>query len=342
MVKGNFEFPGNMSALSRPIRRASQHLRRHRAEVGSEHFWRCPLPSDGKVLERLVTDIEKLLLGERYTVTPNDRVFDDEGNQIAEFDIKIEGKVGSTTFKWLIECRDRPSQGPAPNSWIQHLSGRKQLFDFDKVIAVSTTGFSPGAKEAAKKLNITLREVASVQEISSEFGTIKFKISKVNLSLRGEADFDFPMEMRKEVAEMAKEVNGLLKDPKIRFTGESGFLTLSQFIQRDLLHNKKVHTPEIDEIREVTFKQQAKMELLVGKRIFKIVGLIVPITLEYSFHPAKVLTVKSYGEEGAAIGEEVALSSEMPDVIVRNVVLITRKNGDVYVVQTASTKVIPK
>lgn len=296
----------------------------------------------GKVLERIVTSIEKLLLGKEFTVTPNDMVFDDEGNQIAEFDISIEGKVGSTSFKWLIECRDRPSKGPAPGSWIEQLSGRKLRFSFDKVIAVSTTGFSPSAKTAAKNLNITIREVTSAEDISSQFGTIEFLLSSVNLSFRGYADFDFPGEMAKEVNDLLKEVNGLLKDPKIRFAGESDFLTLRQFIMRDHFNNKIVQNPAIDETREVTFEQHAKMELLIGKRIFKIEGLSVPITLEYSFHPANILTIKSYGEDGTVIGEEVAISTEMPDVIVRSVVLVTRKNGDVYVVKNVDDEVIPQ
>lgn len=319
-----------------------KHPWRHNVEVGSKIFSGYSVSSGGKVLERIVTSIEKLLLGTGFIVTPNDKVFDDEGNQIAEFDIRIEGKVGSTSFKWLIECRDRPSKGPAPGSWIEQLSGRKRRFGFDKVIAVSTTGFSPAAKMAAKDLNIALREVISVQEISSQFGTLRFRLSSVNLSFRGYADFDFPVETAKEAEAMLKEVNGLLKDPKIRLVGESDFLTLRQFILRDHFQNKNTQKSEVNDTHEVTFEQHAKMELLIGKRILKIEGVSVPITLGYSFHPSNILTVKSYGEDGTVIGEEVALSTETPDVIVRSVVLVTRKNGDVYVVQNASNEVIPK
>lgn len=56
---------------------------------------------DGKNLERLVEFVEKTLLPEGFSVTTNDRVFDDEGTQIAEFDIRAEGKVGTTDFSWL-------------------------------------------------------------------------------------------------------------------------------------------------------------------------------------------------------------------------------------------------
>jgi len=69
---------------------------------------------DGKQLEALVAFVEEALVPPGFEVKANSRVFNDEGVQIAEFDIEIRGKVGSTTIAWLIECRDRPGQGAAP------------------------------------------------------------------------------------------------------------------------------------------------------------------------------------------------------------------------------------
>lgn len=117
---------------------------------------------DGKQLEALVSYVEKQLLPEGFRVVSNERIFNDEGIQIAEFDIKIHGKVGSTEIAWLIECRDRPTSGPAPGSWIEQLVGRRTRFGFNKVTAVSTTGFTPGAVEFARTEGIELREVKSL------------------------------------------------------------------------------------------------------------------------------------------------------------------------------------
>jgi hypothetical protein len=68
------------------------------------------MTSDGKQLEGLVSFVEKTLLPQGFNVKTNERVYNDEGIQIAEFDIEARGKVGSTDFAWLIECRDRPSK----------------------------------------------------------------------------------------------------------------------------------------------------------------------------------------------------------------------------------------
>jgi hypothetical protein len=118
--------------------------------------------SDGKQLEGLVSFVEKTLLPQGFDVKTNERVYNDEGIQIAEFDIEIRGNVGSTNIAWLIECRDRPGSGPTPGSWIEQLVGRRTRFGFNKITAVSTTGFSTGATEFAQKEGIELREVKTL------------------------------------------------------------------------------------------------------------------------------------------------------------------------------------
>ena len=120
------------------------------------------MSSDGKQLETLVAFVERELLPPGFSVKSNERVFNDEGAQIAEFDIEVNGKVGSTTISWLIECRDRPGYGAAPGSWIEQLVGRRMRFGFNKVTAVSTTGFAAGAVDFAKQQGVELREVASL------------------------------------------------------------------------------------------------------------------------------------------------------------------------------------
>lgn len=126
--------------------------------------------SDGKQLEAIVATLERTLASNGFEIDTNDKVFDDDGNQIAEFDVIVSGKFGSASVDWLIECRDRPSSGAAPGSWIEQLVGRKIRFGFNKVTAVSTSGFSASAIDCANSQGIELRTVeALVPEQFSEW-----------------------------------------------------------------------------------------------------------------------------------------------------------------------------
>jgi hypothetical protein len=120
------------------------------------------MSTDGKALEELVSHIEKQMLPDGFTVKSNVREYTEDGTQLAEFDIVVSGKLGSTAISWLIECRDRPGSGPAPGSWIEQLAHRRQRFGFSRVTAVSTSGFSANAFDCAKSAHIELREVANL------------------------------------------------------------------------------------------------------------------------------------------------------------------------------------
>jgi hypothetical protein len=116
----------------------------------------------GKYLERLVRQVEEYFLPDNCIVKSNEKVYNDDGIQLAEFDIEIKGKLGTTEINWLIECRDRPSQGAAPGSWIEQLVARRSRFNFNKVTAVSSTGFAEGVKDYAEKEGIELRTVKAI------------------------------------------------------------------------------------------------------------------------------------------------------------------------------------
>ena len=135
------------------------------------------MKNSGKKFEQLVKQIEEVFLPQGLSISTNEHVFDDDGHQLAEFDILISGKIGTTSFKWLIECRDRSSDGAAPGSWIEQLVGRRDRFAFNKVTAVSTTGFAEGVKEYAEQKGIELR---SVEKLTGNEITDWIKISEAD------------------------------------------------------------------------------------------------------------------------------------------------------------------
>jgi hypothetical protein len=181
--------------------------------------------SDGKRLERLVASIEGLLLPNGFTVSTNAPVRDEDSVQIAEFDVLIRGKLGSTMIEWLIECRDRKSEGPAPGSWIEQLHGRRDYFRFNKVTAVSTTGFTKGAVQRAKRWGIDLRRVEDILPEAATWLQIEFVrrqfrqhyLETANMYIGEDESPD-----RREAA-MAALAGKLLGDPQLRSskTGET-------------------------------------------------------------------------------------------------------------------------
>lgn len=147
------------------------------------------MENSGKELENFVGYIENILLPKGFTVSPREKIFDKDGNQIAELDLVISGTLSTTQFHWLIECRDRPSEGKAPISWIEQLFARRDRLNFNKVTAVSTTGFSSAAITYAQEKGIELR---TIKEITREEIEDWFLVEEmtVHLILRDLKNFD--------------------------------------------------------------------------------------------------------------------------------------------------------
>ncbi len=113
--------------------------------------------NDGKNLEALIGEIEKITNREDCNVEINQRKYDKEGKQLAEFDIILSFLEDGKKVEWLYECRDRKETNNG--GWIEQLIGRKSLNNFKKVTAVSTATFSPAAIHNAREGDIELRTV---------------------------------------------------------------------------------------------------------------------------------------------------------------------------------------
>lgn len=121
---------------------------------------------DGKWLEQFVASVERRFTPSGLQVTTNHRKYAKGRGQIAEFDVHIRGRVGTIELHWIIECRDRRTAADA--QWIQACGGRMKQFKFAKVIAVSTSPFTPAALVSAKELDIELRTVRKLRVVDVE------------------------------------------------------------------------------------------------------------------------------------------------------------------------------
>jgi|SRR5882724_8394553 len=258
--------------------------------------------NSGKPLEKLVREIEQHLLPSGFGVQANEKIFDDDGQQIAEFDLIISGNLGSSCIRWLIECRDRPSEGAAPGSWIQQLVGRKEQFKFDKVFAVSTSGFSPSAIAAAESGNIILRTVETVAEIHADFQIIGLT-------------FEF------EETEVVGPMSGELEDPKqtiggsfrgvplIKRAGELLFQPLGAFIAKN-----RQHPPVLDHGLELLyFHCEGRIEVLLDGVPIKVKNFRVPVQIKPRILISKALFGRVYSEGERTIWAEASFEADSPN-----------------------------
>jgi hypothetical protein len=109
--------------------------------------------------ERQIERIHSLLKEEGDDVTWNDHIPDpDNPSQPRQIDVTIR-RDGRTT---LIECRIHKNKQNV--KWIEELKGRKDSLNATGVIAVSASGFTPGAINKANRFGIILRSIYNLSE----------------------------------------------------------------------------------------------------------------------------------------------------------------------------------
>ena len=118
------------------------------------------MPKAGKKLEKTVKALEELLSGSALKVTSPAKLPDYDSGGYREVDISIEGRVGSHNILIAIECRDH--QKRQNKTWIEQLRTKKEAIRAHKMIAVSTSGFSEGAKQTAQKYGIETRLISNL------------------------------------------------------------------------------------------------------------------------------------------------------------------------------------
>jgi hypothetical protein len=254
----------------------------------------------GQDLELLVAGIEKQLLPKGFKVEPRQRVLNDNGEQVAELDIVISGPLGSSTVKWLLECRDRPSEGSAPVSWIEQLVARRERLGFDKVFAVSTTGFSKAAAQYAKSKGIVLRTVTRLTDIKDDFMLqgMMFNFEEVEFSGEGQLETDDPTDRR--------HVD--LRRPMFKHPAESEFLHFPLFISR---HPQTVH-PMTDGSGLLLFVYDDWLDMQAGTERFRVHKIRIPFLLKRFQKESKALVAMIYSEEGKPIWLEGQFEADTP------------------------------
>lgn len=150
--------------------------------------------------------IKELIESPGSEITWNDRINDpDNPKQSRQIDITIR-KHNSITH---VECRFHKS--PQDVKWVKELLGRKMSLEADKMIAVSFSGFTEGARKKAAKWGIFLRDLYELtEEEIKEWGnnsTIRLGLYRYkNVVVTPLIDIKFKDEINPEliIAELAK------------------------------------------------------------------------------------------------------------------------------------------
>jgi hypothetical protein len=218
------------------------------------------MASDGRALENLVRTVEAFFIPKGCKVEPRKLVYGDEGAQLAELDILVTGRLGTTEIRWLIECRDRPSDGRAPVGWIEQLSGRKRVHDFNQVTAVSTTGFSDGAAEVAARLGVELRSVndARIDDFATWlYSGVEFKVHNRVTTLDHATVFPLKGEAPERLEALKAKLGAAKSDEQLLRVVTSGkLLTMPEAFQQATAQAKLFDGMAPDEEKRVRIRAE--------------------------------------------------------------------------------------
>lgn len=177
------------------------------------------MPRQGRFLEILVQHLQEFLAHDGIIVRSPEEFYKN-GKKIGEIDVTLRGKFGSSEIFVGIECRDRPGKGPQDIGWIREIRGKQEQFQVNKMIAVSSTGFTEPAMELAQNFGIDLLTVDDIDAVrpSDWFKSITFIVryySKTPLAI-------YP-------PELIPQVSSNISKPILRLPNNSQLIYIPQY-----------------------------------------------------------------------------------------------------------------
>jgi hypothetical protein len=155
----------------------------------------------GRNFEEVVKLIEETIAGEKIEVKSPDYIPDKDTGQPREVDISLRGKIGSSNVLIIIECRDRMKNPPQDTTWIEQITCKRNSVGADKVIAVSSKGFTEPAKIKAQKNEIELRTFDEIcpEEINRWFFSSGYIIHNTQMKTVSTVEIKLNNPKKKEI-----------------------------------------------------------------------------------------------------------------------------------------------
>lgn len=118
------------------------------------------MPRQGRELEKLIATLENLLGDTDIEIKSPDYVVGVNSGSRREIDVSLRANVGSSQMLVILETRDRNETDDV--RWIEQLATKREDVLASKVVAISSSGFTEGARNTAQKLGIDLRLVDEI------------------------------------------------------------------------------------------------------------------------------------------------------------------------------------
>jgi hypothetical protein len=129
------------------------------------------VPKRSNEFQDLVTLIEGISASPTTRVTSSKELSEYPDSSLREIDILIEDEINGHPVKLAVECRDYAK--PQDKTWIDELIGKYRDLKVDKVVAVSSSGFTKGALRKAEEVGI--RALSVRQALQADWDAVFMK-----------------------------------------------------------------------------------------------------------------------------------------------------------------------
>jgi hypothetical protein len=238
----------------------------------------------GRLLEVMVRRLEEFLAPEGVVVKSPEEFYDEDGRKIGEIDVTLRGDFGSSEIFVGIECRDRPSDGPQGRGWIREVKGKRDDLKVDKMIAVSTTGFTGPAVDLASSWSIDLLTVEDVTRLDLRgwFEILDFCFTDDSYEISGIVDITTvptaPTRTERSALFLRSAISGEL-------------VPLKEFIQPELdrLFDTLPVSPGVVHELKTTLQINGPIDAVADETSFTIANMRVPVRISREVVVARAL-----------------------------------------------------
>ena len=263
------------------------------------------MPREGRFLEILIGHLQEFFGPEGIQVKSPEIFFDDSGKKIGEVDVTLRSNVGTSTTFIGIECRDRPggqlkqtghrrkrnqSQKqenirPQGRDWIREIQGKKEDLHVQKMVAVSSTGFTQEAIDLARQFDIDLLYVTSANEPETKdwFQTLIIGWQEEIYEIKPGINIETVPRTAKLDLSIGRNV------PFIKMSGNEASISLAQLIENhlDALFSQLPSRPGAVE-QLTSLEIDGPMDATINEKQFKVARINIPLKLTRENVEAKV------------------------------------------------------